>query len=403
MIDRWMEEGIQAARAGNRQVAAQLFSNIVNADRTNLEAWLWLSDVLEDPEKRFEILTWLLQVDPTNRRARARLNFLNQQRTGSPPPARTAPQAAPQASQGFGEPAVRSVGHQHAENPKKAKLNEKTILISICILIVICLVGIGGVYLGTRITQAASSPPTEVSREEKELRPPLVEAAETAPALIPTEPEIAAVPPTATMTAEPVATETPLPSATPAPLPNFQDDFQSGISDMWFGDISAVKINNGRLGIKEPFSKIFIGEPTWNNYSLSFDVCVDGMYEDTVFAGMDILFHVKHSDKKEFTAYGFDFFGRFDQLRDYPDVLKSVEYTDAGGYDEYLDEIEVDFRFWESSCNQVNLVVKGKNGELFWNGNSIYTVGSVQPLDGAVGFDFYDYVTIDNVVVKPLP
>lgn len=406
MIERWMEEGIQAARAGNRQQAAQYFSSVVNADPNNQEAWLWLSDVTDDPARRLEILNWLVQVDPQNRRARSRLNVLHQQMAGGSPPARTAPQYPPANAPAAGGSTLRTAPATAAPAGapvyQKSAGKEKWILISLSILLVICLVGVGGVYIGSKLLQPSGGIAAAGPVEETEARSPVIEAAGTLPAPLPTETAVP-LPPTPTMAPEPTATSAPEPTATPVPLPDFRDDFENGISDMWYGDISAVKINNGRLGIKDPFSKIFIGDPGWNNYSLSFDVCVDEYGEDAVFAGMDILFHVKPRGSDDFSAYGFDFFGRLDNLRQYPDVLNSIEYTDRGGYDEILDEIEMDFRFWESNCNQVKLVVRGKNADLFWNDNPIYTVGSVQPLDGAVGFDFYDYITIDNVVVQPLP
>lgn len=413
MIERWMEEGMQAARAGNRPLAVQLFSNVVNADPNHYEGWLWLSDVVDDPAKKLEILNWLLQVDPANRRARSRLNALHQQMAGGPPPARTAPQFPPAGGlpsgstaqqypvggSGTFRPAAQS-GMQAVQPPQQSGASkEKWALIAAVALLAVCLVGAGGVYLGSQFFARPAGESAAALPEATEAPAvPASDPVETPPPPAPTDTPVLPTP-----TPEPTATIPPPPTATPAPLPDFRDDFEHGIADQWFGDLNALKITNGRLGFKEHFSKVFVGDPGWNNYSLSFDVCVDDEYSDYDWAFFTFLFHVKPRDSKIFTANGFNIAGREDDLRVYPDILTVMDYTERSSGGGTLDRAEVDFRFWENRCAQVNLQVRDKNAELFWNGRSVYTLGSVVPLDGAVGFDLEYYMTIDNVVVQPLP
>ena len=59
MIDQWMNEGIKAARAGQRKEAAFWFYRVAKQDPNNQTAWLYFSDMQEDVNKQREILVWL--------------------------------------------------------------------------------------------------------------------------------------------------------------------------------------------------------------------------------------------------------------------------------------------------------------------------------------------------------
>ena len=44
-----LQQGIAAARSGQRALARQLFVRVIQADQYNDEAWVWLAGVVDDP------------------------------------------------------------------------------------------------------------------------------------------------------------------------------------------------------------------------------------------------------------------------------------------------------------------------------------------------------------------
>lgn len=72
-----LEEGIQAAKAGDKERARTLLMAAVAADETNETAWLWLSGVAETWEDRRICLENVLTLNPDNEVAQHRLAQLN--------------------------------------------------------------------------------------------------------------------------------------------------------------------------------------------------------------------------------------------------------------------------------------------------------------------------------------
>ena len=66
---RWLKDGITAAKAGNPAEARELLLRVVNVDENNLQAWLWLSSVVPTLEDREVCLENVLALDPVNEAA----------------------------------------------------------------------------------------------------------------------------------------------------------------------------------------------------------------------------------------------------------------------------------------------------------------------------------------------
>src|SRR5215212_5323427 len=98
MIDL-LQQGIIAARAGNREEARALLMQVVEADERNEQAWLWLAGVVDAPEDIRTCLQNVLDLNPANQQAQQGLAWV-EQRHGppAPPPAPviTAPMSSPE-------------------------------------------------------------------------------------------------------------------------------------------------------------------------------------------------------------------------------------------------------------------------------------------------------------------
>ena len=87
-----MQLGIEAARAGDKAEARQLFRLVTREDPNNAQGWLWLAGVAEDREEKRGALERVVQIDPSNDLARKGLAALGGVRAA--PSAAAAPVAA---------------------------------------------------------------------------------------------------------------------------------------------------------------------------------------------------------------------------------------------------------------------------------------------------------------------
>ena len=71
-----LDEGIQAAKAGDRERARHLLLSVVEADEENEQGWLWLSGVMETWEERRICLENVLTLNPDNEVAQRGLTKL---------------------------------------------------------------------------------------------------------------------------------------------------------------------------------------------------------------------------------------------------------------------------------------------------------------------------------------
>ncbi len=89
-----LQQGIAAARSGQRALARQLLVRAIEVDQYNDEAWVWLAGVVDDPADMRRCLQQALRINPLNPQARQGIAWLDQQArqaqktsssTGAPP------------------------------------------------------------------------------------------------------------------------------------------------------------------------------------------------------------------------------------------------------------------------------------------------------------------------------
>jgi tetratricopeptide (TPR) repeat protein len=78
--------GVSALRGGDRETAARILREVVAADPTHEQAWLWLSGAVPTAEERRQCLQQALALNPSNEAVRRSLNELEPTRPPSPPP-----------------------------------------------------------------------------------------------------------------------------------------------------------------------------------------------------------------------------------------------------------------------------------------------------------------------------
>jgi len=71
-----LQLGIEAARAGDKAEARELFRLVTREDPNNAQGWLWLAGVAEDREEKRAALERVTQIDPANELARKGLAAL---------------------------------------------------------------------------------------------------------------------------------------------------------------------------------------------------------------------------------------------------------------------------------------------------------------------------------------
>jgi tetratricopeptide (TPR) repeat protein len=101
-INDLLQQGIAAAKAGRKEEARRLLTQLVDIDEHNEKAWLWLSGVVESAEDRQICLENVLALNPDNRHAQAGLEWLRQH--APPPPAAPAEIPEPPAPAEAWEP-----------------------------------------------------------------------------------------------------------------------------------------------------------------------------------------------------------------------------------------------------------------------------------------------------------
>ncbi|NLX10974.1 MAG: hypothetical protein GXY36_15095 [Chloroflexi bacterium] len=83
-LEELMQLGIQSARHGNKPNARVIFQQVLDADKRNERAWLWMAAVAETPIDRVRYLRTVLQLNPNNSTAQRELKKLEKkQRVGN--------------------------------------------------------------------------------------------------------------------------------------------------------------------------------------------------------------------------------------------------------------------------------------------------------------------------------
>jgi hypothetical protein len=71
-----IRQAIQAIQNGDKETGRRLLAQVLRADPTNVEAWLWMSDVVNSDEKKRDCLRQVLALDPQNQAAKRKMTGL---------------------------------------------------------------------------------------------------------------------------------------------------------------------------------------------------------------------------------------------------------------------------------------------------------------------------------------
>jgi hypothetical protein len=103
-MDNKLQEAITAIKAGDKLTGYRLLVEVIKADpqgKNAEDAWLWMSVVVDDPEKRRKSLETVLSLNPNNETARKRLSQLQipPSQPRKPTPHTLMPRVAPKQTQ----------------------------------------------------------------------------------------------------------------------------------------------------------------------------------------------------------------------------------------------------------------------------------------------------------------
>ena len=80
-----LNDAHEAISRGDKKTAQQILADILNRDSQNVDAWLLLADILDNPHQRIESLKRVLQINPNNIIAKRRLQEISIQERNEVP------------------------------------------------------------------------------------------------------------------------------------------------------------------------------------------------------------------------------------------------------------------------------------------------------------------------------
>lgn len=89
-----LQLGIEAARAGDKAEARELFRLVTREDPDNAQGWMWLAGVAEDRDEKRAALQRAVQIEPNNQLAKKGLAALGGARAAMPPASAQSTEAA---------------------------------------------------------------------------------------------------------------------------------------------------------------------------------------------------------------------------------------------------------------------------------------------------------------------
>ncbi len=90
-----LQQGIQAAKAGDNALARTLLVQVVQQDVDNELAWIWLAQVMDDPARKLDCLQQALRINPDNAPVRKAIQALSE------PAQPISPEPTPESSWDF--------------------------------------------------------------------------------------------------------------------------------------------------------------------------------------------------------------------------------------------------------------------------------------------------------------
>ena len=84
-MNQLIESAMEAIKRGDKNKAFDLLKQVLTADPNDLDAWLVLEKITDQPERKRQILDRILRIDPVNQAAREKLTNLDRLAMGSHP------------------------------------------------------------------------------------------------------------------------------------------------------------------------------------------------------------------------------------------------------------------------------------------------------------------------------
>lgn len=214
-LETTLREGIEAARRGDKLAARRLLQQVLQQDRSNETALMWMASVVDTLPERRIYLEQVLRINPANDRAREAL-----QKLGGTPPARA---EAPADKRSDG------VAPRPAFSPKSKSRNFNPYFLAAAAIAVIMIVVLA-VFLLSQPDGQPDGVAVQPTNTVLGITPTVIRSAATHTAIPPTPvPAVivtldrtrSALPPTFTPTPSPEPSATLTPSATPLPLSSY--------------------------------------------------------------------------------------------------------------------------------------------------------------------------------------
>lgn len=286
-LDKLLQQGIQAAKAGNRKEARRFLEQVLEQDDGNEQAWLVLASVVETPRERRICLENVLGINPNNERARQALERLRP----SPPSGQVGTEATagtPKPS-ATAAPATSTIRRPASQQPPPAIANRPGITtegtkaawrsqrnqgginpqVAFFVLLGVTIIGVGLLLVSGNggVEGPTAVPPTATRRVVQNLTPtPLGTIVEAVPNPL-------GIPPSWT----PSPTPTPRPTETPAPtIPPLAGYRLIFVTDEG-GESFVSSINGDGSGQRRLFSTPVIDPVfSWDGRKIAYVKVVDG-------------------------------------------------------------------------------------------------------------------------------
>lgn len=209
-LQQILDNGIRAARSGDRATAQKLLKQVIEEDPNNELALIWLASSVTSSAERRMYLQQVVRVNPNNRRAREALSQLSQK--SSDQVESVATQMDRDRSQG--KPVTDTDDDAGGGLLSRLSLFEIGLIVALALAIGVGFLALTNVNEQAAIVEAFTDTPTPVT--------PTNTPRPTDPVDVLVTRDAPTLPPTFTPTATPTETMTPTPTQTPFPLPEFE-------------------------------------------------------------------------------------------------------------------------------------------------------------------------------------
>ena len=93
-MHQFVQSAIEAAKQGDNNKALAFLKQVLNSNSNDIDAWLVLAAVVDDPQRKRQCLNRVLTLDPVNKVAREELLEMDRAEMGGTPPAAPEPASA---------------------------------------------------------------------------------------------------------------------------------------------------------------------------------------------------------------------------------------------------------------------------------------------------------------------